>query len=96
MYNIENYMVQLLAQLGYHVFSMTVLIFDLGDDTLDASLLNIHPGMNIGVALLDVKAIAGDTHLGGSDFKNAMVSHFVRGFIRKHKKIGIKTHKMQE
>jgi len=71
MYNIKNYMVHLLAQLGYHVFSMTVLIFDLGDDTLDASLLNIHPGMDISASLLDVKVIAGDTHLGGSDFDNA-------------------------
>ena len=71
MYNIENYMVQLLAQLGYHVFSMTVLVFKLGDGTLDASLLNIDPGMDISASLLDVKVIAGDTHLGGSDFDNA-------------------------
>jgi len=71
MYNIENYMVQLLAQLGYHVFSMTVLVFKLGDGTLDASLLNIDPGMGISAPLLDVKVIASDTHLGGSDFDNA-------------------------
>ena len=75
----------------FSLFSLIVLIFDLGDGTLDASLLNIDPGMDIGAALLDVKAIVGDTHLGGLDFNNTMVSHFVRGFIKKHKKMDIRT-----
>ncbi|CAL4938756.1 unnamed protein product [Urochloa decumbens] len=65
----------------------TVLVFDLGGGTLDVSLLNIDPGMDIGAALFDVKAIAGDTHLGGLDFDNEMVTHFVREFIRKHKTV---------
>ncbi|CAN6289867.1 unnamed protein product [Urochloa humidicola] len=65
----------------------TVLVFDLGGGTLDVSLLNIDPGMDIGVALFDVKAIAGDTHLGGLDFDNAMLTHFVKEFKRKHKTI---------
>jgi len=33
-----------------------------------------------------VKATAGDTHLGGEDFDNRMVNHFVQEFKRKHKK----------
>ncbi|XP_073124436.1 heat shock cognate 70 kDa protein-like [Henckelia pumila] len=58
-----------------------VLIFDLGGGTLDVSLLNIEkPG------LFKVKAIAGDTHLGGEDFDSNMVSHFLLEFKRKHKK----------
>ncbi|RLN42969.1 heat shock cognate 70 kDa protein [Panicum miliaceum] len=50
----------------------TVLIFDLGGGTMDVSLLNIDPGVDIDMALFDVKAIAGDTHLGGADFDNEM------------------------
>jgi len=32
------------------------------------------------------KATAGDTHLGGEDFDNRLVDHFVKEFQRKHKK----------
>ncbi|PPD79398.1 hypothetical protein GOBAR_DD23668 [Gossypium barbadense] len=46
-----------------------VLIFDLGRGTFDVSLLTIEEG------IFEVKATAGDTHLGGEDFDN-----------RKHKK----------
>ncbi|RZB79874.1 Heat shock cognate 70 kDa protein isoform C [Glycine soja] len=35
---------------------------------------------------LDKKATAGDTHLGGEDFDNRMVNHFVQEFKRKNKK----------
>ncbi|CAD6210628.1 unnamed protein product [Miscanthus lutarioriparius] len=42
----------------------TVLIFDLGGGTLDVSLLNIDPGLDIDMGMFEVKAIAGDTHLG--------------------------------
>ncbi|CAN6295591.1 unnamed protein product [Urochloa humidicola] len=72
----------------------TVLVFDLGGGTLDVSLLNIDPGTDIGAALFDVKAIAGDTHLGGLDFDNEMVNHFVREFIRKNKAVrGIRSNR---
>ncbi|CAN1135258.1 Heat shock 70 kDa protein 1 [Linum perenne] len=37
-------------------------------------------------AIAYVKATAGDTHLGGEDFDNRMVNHFVQEFKRKHKK----------
>ncbi|KNE60860.1 hsp70-like protein, partial [Allomyces macrogynus ATCC 38327] len=58
----------------------TVLIFDLGGGTFDVSLLAIEGG------IFEVKATAGDTHLGGEDFDNRIVAHFVQEFKRKHKK----------
>eukprot|EP01112_Ceratiomyxa_fruticulosa_P007971 TRINITY_DN2070_c0_g2_i9.p1 TRINITY_DN2070_c0_g2~~TRINITY_DN2070_c0_g2_i9.p1 ORF type:complete len:658 (-),score=184.74 TRINITY_DN2070_c0_g2_i9:104-2077(-) len=57
-----------------------ILIFDLGGGTFDVSLLTIEDGV------FEVKATAGDTHLGGEDFDNRMVNHFVEEFKRKHKK----------
>lgn len=57
-----------------------VLIFDLGGGTFDVSLLTIEDG------IFEVKATAGDTHLGGEDFDNRLVNFFVQEFKRKHKK----------
>ena len=57
-----------------------VLIFDLGGGTFDVSLLSIEEG------IFEVKATAGDTHLGGEDFDNRMVDFFVSGFKRNHRK----------
>ena len=57
-----------------------VLIFDLGGGTFDVSILTIEEG------IFEVKSTAGDTHLGGEDFDNRMVSHFVQEFKRKHGK----------
>ncbi|KAJ2960914.1 hypothetical protein NQZ79_g3795 [Umbelopsis isabellina] len=57
-----------------------VLIFDLGGGTFDVSLLTIEDG------IFEVKATAGDTHLGGEDFDNRLVNHFIQEFKRKHKK----------
>jgi heat shock protein 1/8 len=57
-----------------------ILIFDLGGGTFDVSLLTIEDGV------FEVKATAGDTHLGGEDFDNRMVNHFVQEFKRKYKK----------
>jgi heat shock protein 1/8 len=56
------------------------LIFDLGGGTFDVSILTIEEG------IFEVKATAGDTHLGGEDFDNRMVNHFVQEFKRKYKK----------
>jgi len=53
-----------------------VLIFDLGGGTFDVSILTIEEGM------YEVKATAGDTHLGGEDFDNRLVDHFVQEFKR--------------
>ncbi|KAG1339203.1 Heat shock cognate 70 kDa protein [Cocos nucifera] len=57
-----------------------VLIFDLGGGNFDVSLLAIEEG------IFEVKATAGDANLGGVDFDNRMVNHFVREFQRKHKR----------
>ncbi|GJN31047.1 hypothetical protein PR202_gb19401 [Eleusine coracana subsp. coracana] len=57
-----------------------VLIFDLGGGTFDVSILTIEEG------IFEVKATAGDTHLGGEDFDNRLVNHFVQEFKRKNKK----------
>lgn len=58
-----------------------VLIFDLGGGTFDVSILSIDEG-----SLFEVKSTAGDTHLGGEDFDNRLVNHFVEEFKRKHHK----------
>ncbi|XP_018322391.1 major heat shock 70 kDa protein Ba-like [Agrilus planipennis] len=58
-----------------------VLIFDLGGGTFDVSILTIDEG-----SLFEVKSTAGDTHLGGEDFDNRLVNHFVEEFKRKYKK----------
>ena len=57
-----------------------VLIFDLGGGTFDVSLLTIDEG------IFEVKATAGDTHLGGEDFDNRLVNFFIQEFKRKTKK----------
>ncbi|XP_062154328.1 heat shock cognate 70 kDa protein-like [Alnus glutinosa] len=72
------------ASIGYGLDKVgigkrNVLIFDLGGGTTDISLLTIDDGT------FEVKAVAGDTHLGGEDFDNKMVKHFVEIFKR-HKK----------
>ena len=58
-----------------------VLIFDLGGGTFDVSLLTIDEG-----SMFEVRATSGDTHLGGEDFDNRMVNHFVSEFRRKYRK----------
>jgi L1 cell adhesion molecule like protein len=58
----------------------TVLIFDLGGGTFDVSLLSIEEGV------FEVKATAGDTHLGGEDFDNRMVKFLAEEFKRKYNK----------
>jgi len=57
-----------------------VLIFDLGGGTFDVSILSIEDG------IFEVKSTAGDTHLGGEDFDNRIVDHFVKEFKRKHQR----------
>ena len=55
-----------------------VLIFDLGGGTFDVSLLAISDG------IFEVKATAGNTHLGGSDFDAILVKYFADEFKRKN------------
>ena len=57
-----------------------VLVFDLGGGTFDVSVLIIDDGV------FEVKSTAGDTHLGGEDFDNRMVEHFIQEFKRKNNK----------
>jgi L1 cell adhesion molecule like protein len=57
-----------------------VLIFDLGGGTFDVSVLSIDEGM------FEVKATAGDTHLGGEDFDNRMVDFCLQDIKRTYKK----------
>jgi L1 cell adhesion molecule like protein len=59
---------------------MNLLIFDCGGGTFDVSLLNMDEGM------FEVQATGGDTHLGGEDFDNQLVEHFILEFKRKHRK----------
>ncbi|XP_074272595.1 heat shock cognate 70 kDa protein 2-like isoform X2 [Silene latifolia] len=60
--------------------SKIVLVFDLGGGTFDVSLVSI------GKDAFEVKAVSGDTHLGGRDFDNRLVDHFAAEFQRKHNK----------
>lgn len=55
-----------------------VLVFDLGGGTTDVTLLSIEKGN------FEVKAVAGNNHLGGEDFDDRMVKHFVEIFKMKH------------
>ncbi|MCT9933021.1 molecular chaperone DnaK [Planotetraspora sp. A-T 1434] len=52
----------------------TILVFDLGGGTFDVSLLEIGQGV------VEVKATAGDTHLGGDDWDQRIVDHLVKQF----------------
>lgn len=58
----------------------SVFVFDLGGGTFDVSLANVSGGD------FEVKATAGDAHLGGEDFDNRILNYFVKEFKRKHKK----------
>ena len=54
-----------------------ILVFDLGGGTFDVSLLSIED------SFFEVLATAGDTHLGGEDFDNRVVDHFLDVFKRR-------------
>jgi heat shock 70kDa protein 1/2/6/8 len=57
---------------------MNILIFDLGGGTFDVSLLTIEDG------IFEVKATAGNTHLGGEDFDNRMVEFCAADFKKRN------------
>eukprot|EP00945_MAST-04E_sp_MAST-4E-sp1_P001225 g1225.t1 len=57
-----------------------ILVFDLGGGTFDVSILAIEKG------IFEVKATAGDTHLGGEDFDNVLQNHVQSDFTRKNRK----------
>merc|ERR1712124_184447 len=57
-----------------------IVVFDLGGGTFDVSLLTIDNGV------FEVVATSGDTHLGGEDFDQRVMQHFVKIFQKKHSK----------
>lgn len=57
-----------------------ILIFDLGGGSIDVSVLTYEQG------IYETKSTAGDMHLGGEDFDNRMVNHFIEEFKRKFNK----------
>jgi molecular chaperone DnaK len=56
----------------------TVLVFDLGGGTFDVSILDIGDGV------VEVRATAGDTHLGGDDFDRRLVDYLADEFQREN------------
>merc|ERR1711881_170286 len=57
-----------------------ILVYDLGGGTFDVSLLTIDNGV------FEVVATNGDTHLGGEDFDQRVMQHFMKVFNKKHSK----------
>merc|ERR1712196_280166 len=57
-----------------------ILVYDLGGGTFDVSLLTIDNGV------FEVVATSGDTHLGGEDFDQRLIKHFMEIFNKKHSK----------
>ncbi|CAK9115986.1 unnamed protein product [Durusdinium trenchii] len=55
-----------------------ILVFDMGGGTFDVSVLAIQE------SVFEVKATAGDPHLGGEDFDNRILSHCIADFRRKY------------
>ncbi|BFZ59624.1 ATPase with role in protein import into the ER [Saitoella coloradoensis] len=55
-----------------------IIVYDLGGGTFDVSLLSIEDGV------FEVLATAGDTHLGGEDFDNRVIDHFVKIYNKKN------------
>ncbi|KAI5778373.1 heat shock protein 70 family [Geopyxis carbonaria] len=55
-----------------------IIVYDLGGGTFDVSLLSIDNGV------FEVLSTAGDTHLGGEDFDQRVISHFAKLYNKKH------------
>jgi len=73
------------AAMAYGIYGMSeteknVLVFDLGGETFDVTLLVMEH------SVLEVKATAGDTYLGGEDFDHRLVSFCVQDFKKRYKK----------
>lgn len=59
---------------------INILVYDLGGGTFDVSILTIDNGV------FEVLATNGNTHLGGEDFDQRVMAHFIKLFRGKHKK----------
>lgn len=66
--------------LDQKVGEQSILVFDLGGGTFDVSVLTIDG------EVFEVEATAGDTHLGGEDFDQRILSHFIKLIKKKHGK----------
>jgi heat shock 70kDa protein 1/2/6/8 len=56
-----------------------ILVFDMGGGTFDVSILKING------EIYEVKAVGGDTRLGGEDFNNKILGHFLKEIEQKYK-----------
>ncbi|KAF1984879.1 heat shock protein 70b [Aulographum hederae CBS 113979] len=56
----------------------TIIVYDLGGGTFDVSILSVDQGV------FEVLSTAGDTHLGGEDFDQRVVNHFVKKYNKEH------------
>jgi len=68
-------------RLNKHLAGERIVLIYLGGGTFDVSILTIDEG-----SIFEVRATAGDTHLGGEDFDNRLVNHLAEEFKRKFKK----------
>lgn len=66
----------------------TVVVFDLGGGTFDVSILELGDGV------FEVKSTNGDTHLGGEDFDNVIVNHFLDEIKKEHSGADLKNNAM--
>ncbi|KAH7119725.1 heat shock protein 70 family [Dendryphion nanum] len=55
-----------------------IIVYDLGGGTFDVSILTIEEGV------FEVQSTAGDTHLGGEDFDNRVISYFAKKFNKEN------------
>jgi molecular chaperone DnaK len=66
-----------------------VLVFDLGGGTFDVSILDVGGGTGGDAQVIEVLAIAGDTHLGGDDFDEVLIN-FIAEEFRKQEGIDLR------
>ncbi|GKE05524.1 heat shock cognate 70 kDa protein-like protein, partial [Tanacetum coccineum] len=79
-YGVDN-----LSDKNWNKDKKTVLVFDLGGGTFDVSLLIISK-----TGVIDVKAVGGDTHLGGEDFDATLVNYCINEFKKKNRGVDIR------
>lgn len=65
----------------------TIAVFDLGGGTFDVSILEL--GDADGQTMFEVRSTNGDTHLGGEDFDNRIVDHFI-DYFKKEEGVDLK------
>jgi heat shock protein 1/8 len=66
-----------------HEEEKNILVYDLGGGTFDISILTVDNSADGGV--YEVKAVCGNTHLGGSDFDQIITDYLCKDFLNKNK-----------